>query len=31
LVYGFFDRYEIDDTRNQEILVESYNFINPRR
>ena len=31
LVYGFFDRYEIDDTRNQEILVESYNYINPRR
>jgi hypothetical protein len=31
LVYGVFDRYEIDDTRNQEILVESYNFINPRR
>lgn len=31
LVYGFFDRYEIDDTRNQEILVETYNFINPRR
>lgn len=31
LVYGFFDRYEIDDTRNQEILVDTYNFINPRR
>ena len=31
LVYGFFDRYEIDDTRNQEILVDAYNFINPRR
>ena len=31
LVYGVFDRYEIDDTRNQEILVETYNFINPRR
>ena len=31
LVYGFFDRYEIDDTRNQEILVDAYNYINPRR
>ena len=31
LVYGFFDRYEIDDTRNQELLVDTYNFINPRR
>ena len=31
LVYGVFDRYEIDDTRNQELLVEAYNFINPRR
>jgi hypothetical protein len=31
LVYGFFDRYEIDDTRNQEMLVETYNFLNPRR
>ena len=31
LVYGVFDRYEIDDTRNQEILVDAYNYINPRR
>ena len=31
LVYGFFDRYEIDDTRNQELLVDTYNYINPRR
>ena len=31
LVYGVFDRYEIDDTRNQELLVDAYNFINPRR
>ena len=31
LVYGFFDRYEIDDTRNQELLVDAYNFINQRR
>lgn len=31
LVYGVFDRYEIDDTRNQEILVDVYNYINPRR
>ena len=31
LVYGFFDRYEIDDTRNQELLVDTYNFINSRR
>ena len=31
LVYGVFDRYEIDDTRNQELLVDTYNFINPRR
>ena len=30
LVYGVFDRYEIDDTRNQELLVDTYNFINPR-
>ena len=31
LVYGVFDRYEIDDTRNQELLVDTYNYINPRR
>ena len=31
LVYGVFDRYEIDDTRNQELLVDTYNFINSRR
>ena len=31
LVYGVFDRYEIDDTRNQELLVEAYNFINQRQ
>lgn len=31
LVRGVFDPYEIDDTRNQEILVDTYNFINPRR
>lgn len=31
LVYGVFDHYEVDDTRNQEILVEAYDFINPRR
>ena len=31
LVYGVFDRYEIDDTRNQELLVDTYNFINPRQ
>lgn len=31
LVYGVFEPYEIDDTRNQETLVESYDFINPRR
>ena len=31
MVYGVFDRYEIDDTRNQELLVDTYNYINPRR
>ena len=31
MVYGVFEPWEIDDTRNQEILVESYDFINPRR
>ena len=31
LVYGVFDRYEVDDTTNQEILTDTYNFINPRR
>lgn len=31
LVYGVFDQYEIDGAANQEILVDTYNFINPRR
>lgn len=31
MVYGVFEPWEIDDTTNQEILVEAYNFINPRR
>jgi hypothetical protein len=31
LVYGVFDRYEIDGATNQEILMDTYNFINTRR
>jgi hypothetical protein len=31
LVYGVFDQYEIDGATNQEILMDTYNFINPRR
>ncbi len=31
LVYGVFDQYEIGGATNQEILVDTYNFINPRR
>ena len=30
LVYGFFDHYEVDEATNQEIIVETYNFINAR-
>jgi hypothetical protein len=30
LVYGVFDQYEIDGATNQEIIVETYNFINAR-
>jgi hypothetical protein len=31
MVYGIFDQYEIGGATNQEILVDTYNFINPRR
>ena len=31
LVCGVFDQYEIDGATNQEILVDTYNFINSRR
>jgi hypothetical protein len=30
LVYGVFDQYEVDEATNQEIIVETYNFINTR-
>ena len=31
LVYGVFELWEMDGATNQEILVDTYNFINPRR
>jgi hypothetical protein len=31
LVYGVFDRYEIDSETNIEIISNTYDFINPRR
>ena len=31
LVYGVFDPYEIEDERNDEIIMDTYNFINSRR
>ena len=31
LVYGVFDRYEIDSETNIEIISNTYNFINPRQ
>ena len=31
LVYGFFEPWEMGGATNQEILVDTYNFINPRR
>jgi hypothetical protein len=31
LVYGVFEPWEMGGATNQEILVDTYNFINPRR
>jgi len=31
LVYGVFELWEMGGATNQEILVDTYNFINPRR
>ena len=31
LVRGVFDSYEIEDERNDEIIMDTYNFLNPRR
>ena len=31
MVYGVFEPWEMGEATNQEILVDTYNFINPRR
>ena len=31
MVYGVFEPWEMGGATNQEILVDTYNFINPRR
>ena len=31
MVYGVFEPWEMGEATNQEILVDTYNYINPRR